>query len=197
MFKCWIICCFFCATRRFFSRFMLKCDINLGCNGSQGNPTTLKLYSNLFEHFSINLKLAIKARLSFNIIFLLRAVANIVLYSMRDRYDPFWHFISEAFFGREMRKSAQITMEKGSLEDSEFMSFWRAEVGRKNDGKTKLLSFLLFSISIFPLRSFSLLCPSYHICRVHLSRVDAHSPPTCYLSFHGNWVAAVLHKYIL
>lgn len=68
---------------------MLKCDINLGCNGSQGNPTTLKLYSNLDEHFSINLKLAIKARLSFNIIFLLRAAANIVLYSMRDRYDPF------------------------------------------------------------------------------------------------------------
>lgn len=88
---------------------------------------------------------------------------------------------------------------KRSLEDSKFMSFWRAEVRggkEKNDGETKLLSLLLFSISTLSLL-LSLPCPSYHICRVHLSRVDAHSPPTCYLSFHGNWVATVLHKYIL
>lgn len=75
----------------------------------------------------------------------------------------------------------------------------REEEERENDRKT------FFSVSplhLFPLFLYlSILlshpCPSYHICRVHLSRVDAHSPPTCYLSFHGNWVATVLHKYIL
>lgn len=90
------------------------------------------LYPSLYQHCSINLTLAIKTRLSFNIIFLLRAVANIVLYSMRDRYDPFWHFIWRRCLAEKWENNG-----KRSLEDSKFMSFWRAEVRggkEKNDG---------------------------------------------------------------
>lgn len=134
----------------------------------------------------------------FFLIFLVGTVENNVVRSMRYSMTLLT-FYSEEFFGSEISKSVKIRMKK---------KLWRTanacpskeSRGKKRKGKmTGKPSFLLvLSISF---HSLSILlsrpCPSYHIYRVHLSRVDAHSPPTCYLSFHGNWVATVLHKYIL
>lgn len=110
----------------------------------------------LYQHCSINLTLAIKTRLSFNNIFLLRAVANIVLYSMRDRYDPF----DILFGGVVWQRNAKISTNnngKRSLEDSKFMSFWRAEVSGGKEKMTAKQNCCLFYFSPYPLsRSFSL-----------------------------------------
>lgn len=155
----------------------------------------------------------------------LAAVTNKTLHSMRFNTEAVNHRHILTFFCSASRvemlnwerreegkgkKGGKIVKREWTNVSFREEQTWGDEKKKKKKRREKLNSLKLeFRALFFPLACLSYfspsasassvtfsLRPSHHIRRVHLSRVDAHSPSTCYLSFHGNRVATVLHKYI-